>query len=710
MSGFGGFPGGWGLGGFGGFPGGWGLGGFGANPFGFGLGNFGWGPGGLGGGLGWPGPGGLPGFGGFPAPGGFPGLGGLPGWGGLPGVGGWPGLGGPFGPGGLGGPFGPGDLGGFNAQMPGGLLGQFSNQSGQLGMLGGNTSFVLILLIRQVVGRPSDWAPLGGVNLIGQRGPGLPDPDPQGNLEGNDLGYYPPAGALVVKAPSRIHTGVGGLSGPHLPGGVGALERRRGDVIVFVPRNGGNRERQRPEPGGNVGGDAASQPDLDPRRIWQDALARGVDDPGLIIAVAEYLAQHQKWDHVAEFLKANLRQGLVVRPWVYEALALALRESKAAPDEIERAEVSVVDLEPLDTQGLLRAAQAMKELKRYDHALTFCRQAALLEPNLPYVYADTLSCARETRDVGAMEWAAGNLLQRDWPFADQDLHARAQGEADALARILAGTKDGGDAVRLRSVVTAQRERDLVIRLTWQGDADLDLKVQEPCGSVCSTLQRRTVGGGVLLGDTLADPASETYVAAQALAGEYQITVEGIWGQPLGNRARLEVIQHQGTPRQSLKLVNLDLRAKDGNRLTIRLESGRRTDLASVPPLAAVARPPVEEAKAGPDAVFNQLRALAHPSTTGMGLSVRGGVVAAGALAGPRVAVQASERKSGDQVAYQTRVEPLVVNTAPLTAQAILSADRRSVRLSLTPFFDAVTRAQSQPVVPNPLLPGARPGP
>ena len=44
----------------------------------------------------------------------------------------------------------------------------------------------------------------------------------------------------------------------------------------------------------------------DPRVIWQEALAKGVDDPGLIIAVADYLGQNEKFDHVAEFLKANI--------------------------------------------------------------------------------------------------------------------------------------------------------------------------------------------------------------------------------------------------------------------------------------------------------------------------------------------------------------------------------------------------------------------
>src|SRR5207247_3990105 len=117
--------------------------------------------------------------------------------------------------------------------------------------------------------------------------------------------------------------------------------------------------------------------ELDPRAVWQEALEKGPQEPGLIIATADFLALGGKFEHAAEFLKANLRQGIVVRPWVYEALAVALRECKASPDEVERAEVSATDLEPLDAQGYLKAAKVMKEHNRYDRAVGFCRQAAL---------------------------------------------------------------------------------------------------------------------------------------------------------------------------------------------------------------------------------------------------------------------------------------------------------------------------------------------
>jgi hypothetical protein len=239
-----------------------------------------------------------------------------------------------------------------------------------------------------------------------------------------------------------------------------------------------------------------------------------------------------------------------------------------------------------------------------------------------------------------------------------------------------------------------------------------LKIEEPSGSICSGLNRQTVGGGALLGDTLAaaDKGSETYVAAQAFSGEYKVTVDRIWGQPNGGKARLEIIQHQGTPQQSVKLIGIDFKAKDGNQVKVKLDQGRRTVLASVPPPGSL-QPPVQKETANADTVFRQLRALADPSFTGTEQSsVRGSLKTPGVTAESRVPAKDSARSPADQVAFQTRVEPFVANSAQLTAQAVISADRRYVRLSLSPFFNSVTRVQQVPVVSAPFLPGPGGGP
>src|SRR5207253_11020176 len=76
---------------------------------------------------------------------------------------------------------------------------------------------------------------------------------------------------------------------------------------------------------------------FDPHVIWEDAFAKGGIEPGLVIATADFLFEIGQPYHVAEFLKANLRHGVVVRPWVYEALAVAMEQTGGDPEEIRRA-------------------------------------------------------------------------------------------------------------------------------------------------------------------------------------------------------------------------------------------------------------------------------------------------------------------------------------------------------------------------------------
>jgi hypothetical protein len=658
-----------------------GLGGIGG--LGGGLGGFGAGGLGLGGGLG--------GLGGFGGAAGFGGLGGG-------GIGGFQGLG-------FAGQGGFGAMGG--AGQPG--VGQFGNLGGQFGLQGRTQEIVLITLIRQVVGTPRDWMPLSAIQQAE-----LPQPpggvdDPSTNLEGNSVGFFPPSLALVVKGTSRIHTRSQSpltapgstppgamLDRPNRPAVAAARQQPKKDDDKAVAAAKQAEEEAKKKLTDQL---AAIDPKLaekDPKFIWQWALAQGVDDPGVIIAASDWLAMTRKWDHAAEFLKANLRQGIVVKPWVYEALALALKEAHASPAEVERAETSVAALEPLDAQGFLKAAQAMADQGRFDRALAFCKQSALLEPNVPHPYADALVYAEKSKDADALAWAAGHLARRDWPLKNQEYQNKAK-DSVRKASVLINRK--ADIERIRAAMERTLQRDLSIRLSWSGnDGSLALKVKEPTGSVCSFLDRQTIGGGVLLGGTLDQPRGETYVAAEAFPGEYTITVERIWGRPLGDKAQVEITRYKGTPREHTRVETIDFRL--GNTFTFNLDHGRRTTAAEVPPPAVVEKPDALTQFDNVE-IMRQLRAMADPVSTGMEV-IRGGTGVASAQVTPPATAEA--QKPPMKETYQTRVTPyLRGGSMDLKAKAVM--DGSSVRLSLEPVFNTVTGAQIRPVVTNPLIPG-----
>jgi hypothetical protein len=699
-------------------------------------------------GLGALGLGGALGVGGLGLAGGALGVGGVPGLGALGFAGGGlGGLGGGFGGGGLGFAGGQVNLGvgGGALGFGGGALGQLGNLGGQFGLQGGDQSAVLIQLIREVVGNPREWARPGQL-VGGQRPPGMGQggginaPEQEEGAEPlapellNSLGYYPPSRALVVKGTSRIHTNLGGgLLTPQggAPGGMGALPQRNGDFALIKPRDPARRARDKlaerandtpKEPVAKAtdakakkasdtadkGQDAlAAQPtataqELDPKKIWQAALAKGVHDPGLIIAVADFLGEHAYYDHLAEFLKADLRQGIVVRPWVYDALAMALEASGGSPEEIERARLSAIDLEPTDAQGYVQASKGLADQKRYDRAVAFCRQAAILEPNVPDPYSEALVYADLAKDAGAMQWAAGGLLRQDWPVENQALHVKAQSKLHELAQALEHSNRKADAQRMVEAVSRLNDRDLIVELNWQGSADLDLEVTEPIGTVCSFLQRQTPGGGTLLGDNLENTNRETYVAAKAFSGDYQVTIRRIWGRPLGGKATLEIIQHQGTPRESRRRETVVFDRK--HTLTFSLDEGRRTTAEYVPPPVTNKHAQSALTAASPDRVLNKLRAKADAEMTGAeGTGMRGKLASLGVPTPTRPAA-ASKQSGLDQVVYQTTVTPAMSSSANLKAEVTMLPDQGPV-VKLSPVFESVSKAATRPKLINPLIPG-----
>jgi hypothetical protein len=448
---------------------------------------------------------------------------------------------------------------------------------------------------------------------------------------------------------------------------------------------------------------------VDPRTAWQQALEKGVASPGLIIATADCLALDGKWEHAAEFLKADLRRGIVVEPWVYKALAIALRQSGAPAEEVERAEVSGADLVPQDARGFLEAARALAAGGNYARALAFCRQAALLEPGWPQLYADAVGYAELAHDAQAMSWAAGRLLSQDWPGPNKALQARAGQKLASLVSWLDKEGRRGQAAALRQAEVGWRRRDLVIQLAWQGDAGLDLRVLEPTGSACTALQRQTVGGGALLSEGLAEPGWESYVAAEGYSGAYTVTVERIYGRPFADKAQLRIIRHRGTPQESEQLLTVELKSRQSEPVVVNLEGGRRAEAASVAP-EALAEAAAEEpaSRESPDAVLHKLRALSDPELAGYeAQGFKGGLSAPGRAVSPSAPARPAPEDAGlgERTLCATKVKSFVSNSLDVTAQAVLSADRRSVRVSLSPVFASGAQPSGKPAVRDPVIPG-----
>ena len=234
--------------------------------------------------------------------------------------------------------------------------------------------------------------------------------------------------------------------------------------------------------------------EIDANKVWQESFDKGGVPPAIVVATADFLFESGHFKHAAEFLKANLRHGVVVRPWVFEALAVALEASGGTPEEIQRARLSGIALDPNDPQGFDSRAGAMADRGQHDRALAFCRQAALLDPSDYHASETALAYAENAKDANAMEWAVGKLVSQDWPVDNLMIQLNARKRLNSLAATLKSEKRGNESDRLKEALGRLNRRDLIVRLIWDNagaPAELEMSVKEPSGTVCNLEQKQS---------------------------------------------------------------------------------------------------------------------------------------------------------------------------------------------------------------------------
>jgi tetratricopeptide (TPR) repeat protein len=589
-------------------------------------------------------------------------------------------------------------------------LNQFQMMGMGMGMGMGMMGFPMMFPNPGMVGMVGMVGMMGNAGMIGAGPP--PDPNaPSDPQLANSIDFFPPALALIVRAPSRMHTSItGGIVGGKAKRLEAAAMIEQENKNIAIAKANGRDPNIKVAPAQGVDNDPKAlalkaKNNLDPTKVWNESFARGGVDAGLVIATADFLFESGEFKHAAELLKANLRHGVVVRPWVFESLAIALEASGGDPEEIRRARLSGIALDPNDAQGFMSAARAMADRGQFERALSFCKQAAQLEPNDYHPYEVALAYAESAKDASAMEWAVGQLVSQDWPVDNLFIQKSAKERLVSLAGKLKVENRGKEANQLEAALQRLNQRDLIVQLVWDNAAgtlsELEMKIKEPCGSVCSLDQKQTPGGGIMIGYNLTDkePNSQ-YIVSQAFAGEYEITVSRVYGQPLGNRARLLITQNAGTKDQSRRIEIIKL---DNNLpVKINLKEGRRTDLATVSP-AARERHTQQGSAAKGGSAFDDLRSVANPNYFGaIGSGPRGGAGAPNQLPSALAAKDSKNQVPMAPIA-QNAINP-TGGGVQMTTQVRMSADQRSMDMVIRPFFDMANRA-NRPAVNLSGIPG-----
>ena len=392
----------------------------------------------------------------------------------------------------------------------------------------------------------------------------------------------------------------------------------------------------------------------------------------------EALAKVQEVVHV---LQAALRHGFA-QPWMYEALGLAMRTVQAPAEEIERAIMSAVDFSR-SPEDVLWVASYLAANGFDQRAIQLFQDVAASQNFRPEPYIHGLAAAQRLNDIEGLRWACEGILSHAWPREHHAIERKAKRVAMATLKQLREDGQQERASQFESVLNRALVRDCVVKVTWTGDADIDVMVEEPGGTICSLRNPRTTSGGVILGDTSARAGvtpvrgySETYVCSKAFAGQYQVFLRRIWGKVTAGKVTIDIYTNYRTKGQNHLHRQLEIGDKDAI-VTFELDKGRRAEPLEEVQLARV----VQDQEAVGRAIAAQMLSNLDNSLASeayqreMRLAKRDGRLRRGRPRG--------------QSGFRPVLTVLPSGSMFFTS-AVISADRRYVRVTPMPMFSSIT--------------------
>jgi hypothetical protein len=407
-----------------------------------------------------------------------------------------------------------------------------------------------------------------------------------------------------------------------------------------------------------------------PEDIWPQFFQEQRPAPARVQVQIFRMHAAEKHEHVIAAIESALINGQS-QPWMYEVLALSMELAGRPREQVERVVLSLNDFGGADYASMMFSAAYLIRFDRREAALKLYRQASKLAPERPEPYLLGLKHARHVRDAEAVSWAACGILSYAWTSDYATLHREAE---NAALEAEQWQRKGGDAPSADAIKTAIAEaqrRDVTIRLDWSGKGDLDLIVEEPAGTVCSFEDRETSGGGVLTHDGYGptpENCYEEYICAFGRPGNYRVRVKHAWGTIVGNRARLTIVRDAGgtAPQTETRTVALD-----GGEAVIEvaISSGRRSEERTVSTLDVPSK-------------FDERAIPRRNDRIGDRREQR---AASDEFNESRLRIA---RRAG-AVGFQPIIA-VIPEGAQNTATAVVSADRRYVRLSMSPLFSNIT--------------------
>jgi hypothetical protein len=442
--------------------------------------------------------------------------------------------------------------------------------------------------------------------------------------------------------------------------------------------------------------------------FWDTFFSNNNTDEALIKEIGRRLldemrAQRPVEDQVVAFVESALLND-AGQPWMYEVLAITLYRKGAPMQEVERAVLSAADFceNPID---LMNVGFFMRTLGMKQKAFPLYKQA--LEVMIPKreFYSATFRLGQELhdefQDETSLRWIALAILTQEWE--NNSGRKMAENALNSLQNLETKMKKNGrteEATQLATEIREARLRDCVVTIEWTGNAGLDLMVREPTDAYCWFANPRTPSGGVLettpvteSGEAITGTLTEqsgvkkiSYICPKGFNGRYAVVLRKDWGDLANNMVKIAV-ETDTVPGEKGREGTAFQMKQEGIIVCFDLETGRRTESLEEGVLdVASLRMSVAQKQL---ACNNALKRLADDGVLGQIIGGSGGSGEVGY--NPLNPGNSSSRNrypyyyGPSAVGYRPVITTLPQG-AMLSSNAVVSADRRYVRISPSPMF------------------------
>ncbi|SIO17616.1 hypothetical protein SAMN05444166_2834 [Singulisphaera sp. GP187] len=284
-------------------------------------------------------------------------------------------------------------------------------------------------------------------------------------------------------------------------------------------------------------------------------------------------------------------------PWMYEALALAIKMNKGPEKDFKTSLGYAADMAQRshNPNHLVSVADMMLLNGEYDRVGTLLDEAAEKIPHRSEPLIMMINLAQKTKDPERMAMAIEKLFSLGWPGFDEKVRREARQQAETLAKSLREEGRTPESETLLTRVTEAEFRDVFVRLTWTGDASLGLMVEEPLGATARDVAPRTVFGGAIIKGGYGLHPESVYVCPRGFDGDYTIRIETIYNNPdkPALEATLEMITHEGTADEKKETKTIRV-SKTPDPVVVHLKGGHRKNV--MPFLAPPTLPPADQTK------------------------------------------------------------------------------------------------------------------